>query len=94
MKLNQLRDIVAVAERGSLRAAARHLELAQPALTRSVRDLERELEAMDAARYRSLAERVAALVETSIQYAPLGVLGEPRVNVLKLNLALDDLTKP
>lgn len=43
MKLNQLRDIVAVAERGSLRAAARHLDLAQPALTRSVRDLEREL---------------------------------------------------
>jgi LysR family transcriptional regulator of abg operon len=43
VKLNQLRDIVAVAERGSLRAAARHLELAQPALTRSVRDLEREL---------------------------------------------------
>ena len=43
MKLNQLRDIVAGAERGSLRAAARHLDLAQPALTRSVRDLEREL---------------------------------------------------
>lgn len=43
MKLNQLRDIVAIAERGSLRAAARHLELAQPALTRSVRELEREL---------------------------------------------------
>lgn len=43
MKLNQLRDIVAVAERGSLRAAARHLDVAQPALTRSVRDLEREL---------------------------------------------------
>lgn len=43
MKLNQLRDIVAVAERGSLRAAARHLAVAQPALTRSVRDLEREL---------------------------------------------------
>lgn len=43
MKLTQLRDIVAVAERGSLRAAARHLAVAQPALTRSVRDLEREL---------------------------------------------------
>ena len=41
--MNQLRDIVAVAERGSLRAAARHLAVAQPALTRSVRDLEREL---------------------------------------------------
>lgn len=38
--------------------------------------------------------QVAALVENTIQYPPLGVLGEPRVNVLKLNLALDDLTKP
>ena len=43
MKLNQLRDVVAIAERGSLRAAARHLTLAQPALTRSVHELEREL---------------------------------------------------
>lgn len=45
MKLNQLRDVEAIAERGSLRAAARHLGLAQPALTRSVHELERELEA-------------------------------------------------
>lgn len=43
MKLNQLRDVEAIADRGSLRAAARHLGLAQPALTRSVHDLEREL---------------------------------------------------
>ena len=43
MKLNQLRDVLAVADRGSLRAAARHLGLAQPALTRSVNLLEREL---------------------------------------------------
>src|SRR4051812_37817572 len=43
MKLNQLRDVVAIADRGSLRAAARHLALAQPALTRSVRTLERDL---------------------------------------------------
>jgi DNA-binding transcriptional LysR family regulator len=43
MKLHHLRDIVAIAERGSLRAAARHLAVAQPALTRSVRELEREL---------------------------------------------------
>jgi DNA-binding transcriptional LysR family regulator len=43
MKLHHLRDIVAIAERGSLRAAARHLSVAQPALTRSVRELEREL---------------------------------------------------
>lgn len=43
MKLNQLRDIAAIAEQGSVRAAARHLGLAQPALTRSVHDLEHEL---------------------------------------------------
>jgi DNA-binding transcriptional LysR family regulator len=43
MKFNQLRDITAIAERGSLRAAARHLAIAQPALTRSVHELEREL---------------------------------------------------
>ena len=43
MKLNQLRDVLAVADRGSLRAAARHLGLAQPALTRSINLLEREL---------------------------------------------------
>ena len=43
MKLTHLRDIVAVAERGSLRAAARHLGIAQPAITRSIREIEREL---------------------------------------------------
>lgn len=43
MKLHQVRDVVAVAERGSLRAASRHLGLAQSAITRSIRQLEREL---------------------------------------------------
>lgn len=43
MKLNQIRDVVAIAERGSLRSAARHLGVTQPALTRSIRDLEHEL---------------------------------------------------
>lgn len=43
MKLNQLRDMVAIVERGSLRAAARHLQVAQSALTRSIRQLEQEL---------------------------------------------------
>ena len=43
MKLNQLRDARAIAEHGSLRAAARALGLAQPALTRSVQELEHEL---------------------------------------------------
>ncbi len=43
MKLNQLRDLVAIVERGSLRGAARHLGVAQSGLTRSIRSLEREL---------------------------------------------------
>jgi LysR family transcriptional regulator, regulator of abg operon len=43
MKLNQIRDVVAIADRGSLRSAAQHLRLAQPALTRSIRELEHEL---------------------------------------------------
>jgi DNA-binding transcriptional LysR family regulator len=43
MKLNQLRDLLAIVERGSLRAAARHLGQAQPAMTRSIRLLELDL---------------------------------------------------
>lgn len=43
MKLHHIRDVVAVAERGSLRSAARHLDIAQSAITRSIRELEREL---------------------------------------------------
>jgi DNA-binding transcriptional LysR family regulator len=43
MKLHQLRDIVAIAEHGSLRGAARHLGIAQPTLTRNLSDLEKDL---------------------------------------------------
>ena len=43
MKINSIRDFLAVAEHGSLRSAARHLGLAQPAMTRSIQELEREL---------------------------------------------------
>lgn len=42
MKLSHLRDILAVAETGSLRAASRHLGITQPAITRSIRDMEHE----------------------------------------------------
>ncbi len=43
MKLVQLTQLCAVAELGGLRRAARHLGIAQPAITRSIRDLEHEL---------------------------------------------------
>ena len=43
MKLQHFRDLVAIAEHGSLRAAARYLGTAQPTLTRSLSELEREL---------------------------------------------------
>ncbi len=43
MKLDQLQHLVAIVEHRSLRAAARRLDLPQPALTRSIRALEKEL---------------------------------------------------
>jgi K+-transporting ATPase ATPase C chain len=47
------------------------------------------------ARARHLrAERVRALVVRCTQGRTFGILGEPRVNVLALNLALDQLDRP
>jgi len=44
------------------------------------------------ARCRGLSEdQVSALVDRFTQSRQFGILGEPRVNVLKLNLALDEL---
>jgi potassium-transporting ATPase KdpC subunit len=46
------------------------------------------------ARSRGLTpERVRKLIESNIQGRTFGLLGEPRVNVLRLNLALDGVTR-
>ena len=46
MRLSQIRDFLAVVDAGSFRAAARGLKLSQPALTKSIRQLEQELGAV------------------------------------------------
>ena len=76
MKLNQLRAVVAVAEHGSLRAAARSLDTAQPTLTRSLSELERELGApLFERRSRGMVE--TALGRVFVRRA-LGILNDVR----------------
>jgi LysR family transcriptional regulator of abg operon len=43
MKLSQLRSLIAIAETGSIRAAARRMGVTQPALSKSLQSLEEEL---------------------------------------------------
>jgi LysR family transcriptional regulator of abg operon len=45
MRLNQIRDLLAVVEAGSLRAAARRIGISQPAISKSIAQLEREVQA-------------------------------------------------
>lgn len=44
MKLGQLNHFLVVVERGSLGRAARHMNISEPALSKSIRNLERELD--------------------------------------------------
>jgi len=72
VKLNQIRNIIAVAERGSLRSAARHLGVAQPAITKSIRELEGELGA-------TLLERHSK----GIVLTPMGAIFLQRAKVIQ-----------
>ncbi len=76
MKLSQLRDVVSIAEGGSIRAASRALGVGQPALTRSLAELEREL---GLALFERRARGVVAtpLGQTFINRA-VSILGEVR----------------
>lgn len=82
MKLNHLRHFLAVAEKGSINSAAKHLGLAQPALSRSVRELEHELGT-------PLLERQA----TGTALTPMGVLFARRATaaVNELRHARDEI---
>jgi K+-transporting ATPase ATPase C chain len=52
-------------------------------------------QAASVAKARNLpVEKVEQLIADNTEGRTLGILGEPRVNVLKLNLALDGLAKP
>jgi K+-transporting ATPase ATPase C chain len=53
-----------------------------------------KLQAGRVAKARNLSEdRVRGLIAQQIENPDFGVIGEPRVNVLRLNLALDELSK-
>lgn len=84
MKLTHIRDVLAVAELGSMRAAARHLQVAQPALTRSIQEIERELGV-------SLFERHARGVTTT----PLGdhFLRRARIVRSELDRATEEIAQ-
>jgi len=82
MHLNQIRNFVAVAECGSLRAAARALGVSQPAITKSLRQLENELRVQ-------LLQRTTRGVATTL--AGKAFLARARAVRSELRKAEDDL---
>lgn len=82
MKFNAIRDFLAVAERGSLRAAARQIGGSQPAMSRSIQELERELGVV-------LFERKG----TGVQLTPMGQVFLRRASSVhnELRLAQEEL---
>jgi molybdate transport repressor ModE-like protein len=84
IKLHHLRDLMAIVDHGSMSAAAKHLRLSQPAISRSVRELERVVG--------------APLLERSAKGALLTPMGElfvrrARVSVAELQRAQDEIAQ-
>ncbi len=75
VKLNHLNHVSAVAALGSLRAAGRHLGVAQPAITRSIRELEHELGV-------PLFERHAK----GVRLTPMGAAFAQRADAIQLEI--------
>lgn len=82
MRLNHIRDFIAVAEAGSMRAAARSLALSQPALTKSIRQLEMELGGV------LLARGVRGVRPTELGHA---FLARARAITLELSRAREEI---
>lgn len=70
MKLSHLRDVLAVAEFGSMRAAGRHLGIPQPLISRSIREVEHELDASLFERH-ARGVRLTAIGKAFLQRAAL-----------------------
>lgn len=84
MKLSQLRDFIAVAHAASIHRAARELRIGQPALSKSIRHLERDLGV-------PLFERRAK--GTTLNEAGRAFLQRAQLAVNELNRARIDLTR-
>lgn len=78
LQLRQLRQLVAVAEAGSIRGAAEVLAIAQPALSRSMRALEEQLEVklmtrgprgIELTEYGQTLVDYAKIIETNLRFA-------------------------
>jgi LysR family transcriptional regulator of abg operon len=82
MRLNQIRDFLAVVDTGSLRSAARQVGVSQPAITKSIRQLENELHAQ-------LLQRNAR--GAAVTRAGKAFLERARIIQSELRKAADDL---
>lgn len=91
MNLQQLRTLITIAEQGSLSAAARLLQISQPAVTKQVQRLEQELEAVLLVRgpqqqgtFTAAGERVLAFARETVDH----------VDALREQLALLKTVRP